>query len=48
MAIRLVKPAMLAEDVDDITHRCHGCGAELTRSVKRDSRRSNAARGQQG
>jgi hypothetical protein len=35
MAIRLIKPAMFADDVEDIIHRCDGCGAELTRSVKR-------------
>jgi C4-type Zn-finger protein len=34
MAIRLIKPAPYASDVEDITHRCDGCGAELTRTVK--------------
>jgi predicted RNA-binding Zn-ribbon protein involved in translation (DUF1610 family) len=38
MAIKLIAPVMFAEDVDDITHRCNGCGAELTRSVKRADR----------
>jgi hypothetical protein len=35
MAIRLVTPTIFADDVDDITHSCNGCGAELTRTVKR-------------
>jgi len=38
MVVRLVAPAMFADDIDDITHRCEGCGAELTRSVKRARR----------
>ena len=45
MTIRLVKPDMFAEGVDDIIHGCNGCGAELTRSVKRASQRKSEARG---
>jgi hypothetical protein len=41
MKVKLVMPAMFAEGVDDVTHRCDGCGAELTRSVKRSDRSAN-------
>jgi hypothetical protein len=40
MAITRVKPAIFADDVDDITHCCNGCGAELTRSVERATQRT--------
>jgi hypothetical protein len=46
MKIKLIRPAMFAEDVDDVTHRCDGCGAELTRSIRRAKPGEEAPRGQ--
>jgi hypothetical protein len=30
-----VEPTSFGDDLDDITHRCNQCGAEVTRTVRR-------------
>jgi thymidine kinase len=34
MAMKMIKPVFFADDLEEITHACDGCGSELSRTAR--------------
>jgi hypothetical protein len=34
MAMKMIKPVFFADDLEEITHVCDGCGSELSRTAR--------------